>query len=62
MIILATATMMVRYLPSDLVDQRLPHDFVPFNVQAIGKDIVVTYVLHQEGSPPLKTDVGAFFR
>jgi uncharacterized protein (TIGR03118 family) len=33
------------------VDQRLPHDFVPFNVQAIGKDIVVTYVLHQEGSP-----------
>jgi uncharacterized protein (TIGR03118 family) len=24
---------------------------VPFNVQAIGKDIVVTYVLHQEGSP-----------
>jgi len=33
------------------VDQRLPHDFAPFNVQAIGKDIVVTYVLHQEGSP-----------
>jgi uncharacterized protein (TIGR03118 family) len=33
------------------VDPRLPHDFVPFNVQAIGKDIVVTYVLHQEGSP-----------
>jgi hypothetical protein len=24
------------------VDERLPHDFVPFNVQAIGNDIVVT--------------------
>jgi len=24
---------------------------VPFNVQAIGNDIVVTYVLHEEGSP-----------
>jgi uncharacterized protein (TIGR03118 family) len=33
------------------IDERLPHDFVPFNVQAIGKDIVVTYVLHQEGMP-----------
>jgi uncharacterized protein (TIGR03118 family) len=32
------------------VDQNLPRDFVPFNVQAIGNDIVVTYVLHQEGS------------
>ena len=27
----------------------------PFNVQAIGNDIVVTYVLHQEGSM-LETD------
>jgi uncharacterized protein (TIGR03118 family) len=33
------------------VDERLPHRFVPFNVQAIGNDIVVTYVLHEEGSP-----------
>jgi len=33
------------------VDDRLPRDYVPFNVQAIGNDIVVTYVLHQEGSP-----------
>jgi len=33
------------------VDERLPRDFVPFNVAAIGSDIVVTYVLHQEGSP-----------
>src|SRR5262249_13573508 len=27
------------------------HNFVPFNVQAIGDVIVVTYALHQEGSP-----------
>ena len=33
------------------LDDRLPPSYVPFNVQAIGKDIVVTYVLHQEGSP-----------
>ena len=32
-------------------DERLPRNFVPFNVQAIGNDIVVTYALHQEGSP-----------
>ncbi len=32
------------------VDERLPGDYVPFNVQAIGNDIVVTYVLHEEGS------------
>lgn len=32
-------------------DERLPRDFVPFNVQAIGNDIVVTYALHQEGNP-----------
>jgi uncharacterized protein (TIGR03118 family) len=31
------------------VDEQLPRSFVPFNVQAIGNDIVVTYVLHQEG-------------
>jgi uncharacterized protein (TIGR03118 family) len=29
----------------------LPRDFVPFNVQAIGNDIVVTFVLHHEGQP-----------
>jgi uncharacterized protein (TIGR03118 family) len=33
------------------VDEQLPRSFVPFNVQAIGNDIVVTYVLHQEGQP-----------
>ncbi len=31
-------------------DDHLPRDYVPFNVQAIGNDIVVTYVLHEEGS------------
>lgn len=31
-------------------DERLPQHYVPFNVQAIGNDIVVTYVLHEEGS------------
>jgi hypothetical protein len=29
----------------------LPRNFVPFNVQAIGNDIVVTFVLHHEGQP-----------
>lgn len=37
------------------VDERLPRDFVPFNVQAIGNDVVVTYVLHQDGNT-LETD------
>lgn len=32
-------------------DERLPRDYVPFNVQTIGNDIVVTYVLHEEGQP-----------
>jgi uncharacterized protein (TIGR03118 family) len=32
------------------VDERLPHDYMPFNVQAIGNDIVVTYALHEEGA------------
>jgi len=37
------------------VDERLPEHYVPFNVQAIGNDIVVTYALH-EGSSPFETD------
>jgi uncharacterized protein (TIGR03118 family) len=41
------------------VDERLPRDYVPFNVQAIGNDIVVTYALHQEGSP-FETDGPGF--
>jgi uncharacterized protein (TIGR03118 family) len=32
------------------VDETLPGSYVPFNVQAIGNDIVVTYALHEEGS------------
>jgi uncharacterized protein (TIGR03118 family) len=32
------------------VDEKLPRFYVPFNVQAIGNDIVVTYVLHEDGS------------
>jgi len=33
------------------VDERIPRGYAPFNVQAIGNDIVVTYALHEEGSP-----------
>lgn len=33
------------------IDEELPRDYVPFNVQAIGNDIVVTYVLHEQGAP-----------
>jgi uncharacterized protein (TIGR03118 family) len=36
-------------------DDRLPDDYMPFNVQAIGNDIVVTYALHEEGAQ-LETD------
>jgi uncharacterized protein (TIGR03118 family) len=36
---------------SPFVDESLPRSYVPFNVQAIGNDIVVTYALHVEGSP-----------
>jgi uncharacterized protein (TIGR03118 family) len=32
------------------LDEQLPAHYVTFNVQAIGNDIVVTYVLHQEGA------------
>ena len=32
------------------MDEQLPAHYVPFNVQAIANDIVVTYVLHQEGA------------
>lgn len=32
------------------VDETLPGSYVPFNVQAIGNDIVVTYALHEDGS------------
>jgi uncharacterized protein (TIGR03118 family) len=32
-------------------DRFLPRNFVPFNVQSVGNDIVVTYALHQQGQP-----------
>lgn len=32
-------------------DDSLPRNFVPFNIQAIGDDIVVTYALHFSGDP-----------
>jgi uncharacterized protein (TIGR03118 family) len=32
-------------------DDRLPRNFVPFNVQAIGNDIVITYALHFADNP-----------
>jgi len=35
---------------NSFVDEKLPKSYVPFNVQAIGNDIVVTYALHEEGS------------
>jgi uncharacterized protein (TIGR03118 family) len=37
------------------VDRQLPSEYVPFNVQAIGNDIVVTYALHLDGQE-LETD------
>jgi len=37
----------------------LPGNYVPFNVQAIGNDIVVTSALHQQGSP-VETDGPGF--
>jgi uncharacterized protein (TIGR03118 family) len=40
-------------------DDRLPSDYVPFNVQAIGNDIVVTFALHEEGNP-FETDGPGF--
>jgi uncharacterized protein (TIGR03118 family) len=36
---------------NSFVDESLPAHYVPFNVQAIGNDVVVTYALHEEGSP-----------
>ena len=40
-----------RFSEKPFVDESLPRGYVPFNVQAIGNDIVVTYALHQQGSP-----------
>jgi uncharacterized protein (TIGR03118 family) len=35
---------------NSFVDEKLPRDYAPFNVQAVGNDIVVTYALHEEGA------------
>jgi uncharacterized protein (TIGR03118 family) len=35
---------------NSFVDEKLPRDYAPFNVQAVGNDIVVTYTLHEEGA------------
>jgi uncharacterized protein (TIGR03118 family) len=35
---------------NSFVDENLPQGYVPFNVQAIGNDIVVAYALHEAGS------------
>jgi len=35
---------------NSFVDENLPRGYVPFNVKAIGNDIVVTYALHMEGA------------
>jgi uncharacterized protein (TIGR03118 family) len=34
---------------SPFVDEQLPPHYAPFNVQAVGGDVVVSYVLHQKG-------------
>jgi uncharacterized protein (TIGR03118 family) len=39
------------FVESSFVDDRLPRPYAPFNVQAIGNDIVVTYAIQQQGSP-----------
>jgi uncharacterized protein (TIGR03118 family) len=38
-------------LDKPFTDDRLPANYVPFNVQAIGNDIIVTYALHEPGNP-----------
>jgi uncharacterized protein (TIGR03118 family) len=37
-------------------DENLPRPYAPFNVQAIGNDIVVTYAIHQQEVAPLEAD------
>ncbi len=45
-----TAFHQVRFGEERFDDDQLPPDYVPYNVQAIGNDIVVTYALHQPGN------------
>ena len=49
----------VKFSEERFDDDQLPPDYVPFNVQAIGNDIVVTYALHPEGAP-FETDGPGF--
>jgi uncharacterized protein (TIGR03118 family) len=51
----AVAFTVGQYEDKPFTDDLLPPEYVPFNVQAIGNDIVVTYALHQAGSP-VETD------
>jgi len=44
------------YSQKPFEDDRLPRPYAPFNVQAIGNDIVVTYAIHQQQVAPLETD------
>src|SRR5258708_23724560 len=37
-------------------DENLPRPYAPFNVQAIGNDIVVTYAIYQQQVAPLEAD------
>src|SRR6267154_1611197 len=46
----------VRLSENSFVEDRLPRPYAPFNVQAIGNDIVVTYAIHQQPVSPLETD------
>jgi uncharacterized protein (TIGR03118 family) len=41
---------------NSFVDENLPRPYAPFNVQAIGNDIVVTYAIQQQQGSPLVTD------
>jgi uncharacterized protein (TIGR03118 family) len=41
---------------NSFVDEGLPRPYAPFNVQAIGNDIVVTYAIHQQEVSSLEID------
>lgn len=44
------------YEEEPFTDDLLPPNYVPFNVQAIGSEIVVTYALQQEPGSPVEVD------
>jgi uncharacterized protein (TIGR03118 family) len=45
-----------QFCDDSFLDERLPRPYSPFNVQAIGNNIVVTYAIHQQPVSPLETD------